>query len=465
MPERARRLVGAARNGLAAARMAGTALGWTAASAALLGAVIAVARGLGADAAGLPLFAAAAALAAAAGAGAALLRRPGEEEAALFVDRALGDRELMSAALYCEKRGMTGPFDGLIGEAAEERAAAELARRGRKFDYGFNRLRIRAALALASLVVGGALVVAAAGIEGRVAGALGGGDRGPGDAFADQASPVSAAASREIARSVFPEDSRLAKAAERALASGRIEDFRELVRKADAELARRIAKSGSALERDRLEKERRALKDAADEAEKQSASLGDEKDAKDAKGPKKDRTRKENGRDRAEGRDDPGKDGPDDRGERRGRDEAQDQGGPGSMALEEGAEQGEEAGMVDQPGDGGNGDGEEKKDEVSGMRLPGGGGDKAGRGEGRLRDFPRMSPRASAETLKLGGSDEDPFEIVLPGGKRAAGPVTAAEAVRSAEAAMSRERVPVEYGDYVRAYYLSIASEEEGAEE
>ncbi len=463
MPERTRRLVGAARNGLAAARMAGTALGWTAASAALLGAAIAVARGLGADAAGLPLFAAAAALVAAAGAGVAFLRRPGEEEAALFVDRALGDRELMSAALYCEKRGMTGPFDGLIEEAAEERASAELARRGRAFDYGFKRLRRRTAGALASFVVGAALVIAAAGIEGRVAGALSGGDRGPGNASAEQARAVSTGASREIARSVFPEDSRLAKAAERALASGRIEDFRELVRKADAELARRIAKSGSALERDRLEKQRRALKDAADEAEKQSASLGDEKDAKDAKGPKKDRTRKENGSDRAEGRDDPGKERGNDRGERR--DEAQDQGGPGSMAMEDGGEQGEEVGMVEEPGDGGNGDGEEKKDDASGMRPPGGGGDKAGRGEGRLRDFQRITPRASTETLKLGGSDEDPFEIVLPGGKRVAGPVTAAEAVRSAEAAMSRERVPVEYGDYVRTYYLSIASEEEGAEE
>jgi hypothetical protein len=53
------------------------------------------------------------------------------------------------------------------------------------------------------------------------------------------------------------------------------------------------------------------------------------------------------------------------------------------------------------------------------------------------------------------------FELVLPG-QEASAPISGlvADSRRSAEAALSREGLPLEYEDFVRSYFLSLSKGE-----
>jgi hypothetical protein len=463
--ERARLLIARSRRRLIASAMLRAALGWLAASAAASGLAVGVASAAGAAWAGPVLFSALCAIALASGGLSALTRIPSAARTAAFLDAQLGNGELLSAALHCEGRGMSGRFDRIVVREAEA-AAGESAEKGRKFDFGRRRLARLAALAVASVMAGILLSLVP-----RFP-ALASGGRNAGNPVENSALSraegrgMRASAARSVARSVFPDDSRLTREAEKALEDGRYGDFRSMIEKADADLARRIAKSASALERDRLQKEKKALDEAAakamDDVAKENEENGGRKEREDPP-PGKRRAGDEGGggEEEAGGAGQGRKPGTGKEGKGRGEDRQ-----AAARALEAAGDEGRDPSAPD--GEAGVGAGESDEGGEGGDKganaLPGeGAGDEPGRGSGPEREFARLKPREKGgKAVKLGGPESDPMEIVMPGKERKAAPGAAAEAIRSAEAALARERLPLEYGDYVREYFLSIAENERG---
>jgi hypothetical protein len=392
--------------------------------------------------------------------------------AARLADEGLGTAEVLSAALLCSARGCGGRFDPLIMARAEEISAKKP-----RVEIGFSSIWKRA-LRVAALAAAGALVAALPGTLGMreflfASGHGKAGTEGE-QTVAGAASPGRGEMARAIANSLFPDDARLARAAERSISSGRLDQLRDMLSRADADLGKRIAKSDSLLERERLERERQALRDAAAKAMEQMAQDTQSQGEQSTQGLSQ-------GQGQGLGQGSQGQpEGSDTRssGKSPGGAEGDRTGGPqGTNPNENGSGQSGQdpaPGGQGQPGEGqDSGQGADQSGSASeqgGTGVADGagqprilGGSAAGRGSGSAKDWGKIDPRSDPNRSAVLKNDESGLmELVLPGteaGRAASAPMAA---LKSAEATMARDRVPLGYQDFTRAYFLSLANMAEG---
>ncbi len=444
MADRASALIRETRAALSAAQTAWGAAGWAALAAPLAAVASFFARRLGfvSPKGSLVLWALAVLAAACAGAAKAFRRRIDRAGAALWLDRSLDDGELFSAALVCLERPEARSFDDELLERAE--ALAESVARPRPAP---GALALRAAVAAAALglsflflsradaAVAPIRVEAGSPRSGAVPEEAGGSG-----SFGADARP----SPKALAQSLFPKDARLAGLAEKAIREGKLDEVDDLVAKADADLALRGAEGGSGEQRKRLEAERERLKAAA------RAAVEDGPQGNGA---------------REAAREEPDED------EREAPEQREGEAG--------GGEAGGEDGVRDDDGSGGQGgEGEPRKD-PEGRTPPSGGGrggadqdspnaDSRGRshpgdtrpgtGAGRARSWGRIEGLAEGPEIRL---PDDPraalFDYLMPAGDPEASlSVRIEAAARSAEAAVSREDLPWEYGEYLKSYFLAL---------
>lgn len=436
MASRAAELVRATRASLARAQVAWGAASW-AAAAAPAAAALAFALGLLARLGAGPRFAAWAVLvlaAAAVGAARAYRRRVDAARAALWLDRSLASGELFSSALECLGRGRGGRFD------------EEVIARADRLAEGLGRPRpdpaplvLRSGIALAACLASAILLGSAGAWASPRAAASA---RRPGATAARAGMPAfgggATSSPREAARLVFPDDPGLAALAERALKEGRLDELGDLVAKADAELARRHAGSGSRDQRSRLEAERERLKAAA-RAAADAARQGSGASERGGAGP---------GRPEGPSEEEGG--------------EAGEDGGSGELAPpappgKDGGEspEGEEGGPARKGGRAGEPDGGDK--DASGSSRPG--DVRPGVGAGRSRGWGRVEASAGGpEALVADDPRASLFNYVMPGSDPAASMTARVEAAaRSAESAAARERLPWEYGDFLKSYFMALS--------
>ncbi len=471
------------------------ALGFLAPAAAILALLLAALRLLTAlGPAALPdrLFLAAwllgSCLAAAAGALLSARRRLRLAETAAWLDAALRDDGLFSAGLdrleAARREGAAGET-GAAGEAGAargpetfaelvlERATrlageTEAARPRLRPRPGYTRLGRRAAVAgLACLASAAILAFAGPGAR-RLAmtAALRGGlgayaSAGPAGG-ARGAEPGSPAA---LARALFPEDRAMGDRAERALRAGRLDEFRGLLRRAEAELDAKLERAAGRAERSRLGRERDRLAAAAGglggapsgglgAGRAASGALPDRLSESESGAEAEARSRSGGDRDGEEPpasrRSKPGAGPEDARPGSDPRDSAPGRSGPGG-AGPEGAEPGGE-----RNGQGGSGSGS-----VPGGKGPARGGSAPGFGTGSPRDWGPIEPRATGGVAAIAPDAEAPFHVfVLPERKAAAGEAGSfAAAGRAAEAAVRRVEAPLEYEEFVGAYFLALTGD------
>jgi len=426
--------VGRARTRLNAVVALHRALVWAAPSAVVSGLAAAIAHALGLGLAGFPLMAALFLAGAAAGALSSRSSFLSEEGAARWLDSRLGDDELFASALACLRRGGEGRFDREVIERAEAllpRAASVKAPRAPTAKRG--------GVALAALAIGAyAIFISGTIVPSEEASAR---DRSS-QAVAGPAAkaPTAASALQEgeraaalFAASLFPDDRRRATLAERALREGRIDDMRDLLKAAGLELDSKLENSISESERKKLETERERLGKAA-------SSLAATSKTPSMRGP--------GSRDGTESGEASDRDGNPQRAP-----DAQER-SPNASPDFVNARSGKDEGSSQD----GTGRGGEKG--RNGETASGGGGN--GSGAGSEGDWGPIKPSAGSGRISI-AEDKKPsyFELVLPGSD-ATSPISsfAATSRKSAEAAMSREALPLEYEDFIRSYFMTLSQGE-----
>jgi hypothetical protein len=431
---------------LNAAIVAHRALAWAAPSALAAGALVAALRALGLDAVGIPLWAGLTALGAAAGAARSRLARMDEAGAALWLDERLEDEELFSAALDCLDRGGQGPFDGAILEKA-----AGLVPRARSVRVPRGPLAKKAIISAAACAIGLYLVFLSSPIAGpSIARA-----RRTAEAAASSAGDAAKAASAleeggkaaaDFASSLFPDNKRMATLAERALREGRIDDLRDMLKAAGLELESKMARAISESERKKLARENERLQAAA-------AAMAMGMGARAPGSGKGESGSPGRGGSAQDGSANSGKFAPDSENPYGSAQGGGSRGGPGTRreGPNSGSGQGGGAG-ADGALDGGD------SGAIDGGAA-GRGGKGYGSGSGAEGDWGRVEGASGAEKAVIAPSkDASFFELVLPG-HDASEPLSriAPDSRKSAEAAMAREGVPLDYEEYVRSYFMALS--------
>jgi hypothetical protein len=373
--------------------------------------------------------------------------------AAAWIDQRIGSAELVSAAYYCLGRSLSGPYDAELVARAE----AEIGIRHRigapagalVFKPPRHVLISRALFAAAALLVSAALIESAAWLSPRL---HHGRVESQASAFAEGgffSIPETASRPGERAEpsapdmdfgSLFPEDPALAGLAERAFREGRIEDLRSMLKKAEGELERRVQRDG---DRGRARRELEALRKTESELEGAGAGRGRE-----------DPSSAESARASEPGLTEDGEPG---QGGGQGEGKAPQGGGSGGAGSPDGISP---PGKKSAPGRGEGGDeAESPSDESSPGSGSPGGGSAPGTGSGRAKDWGRIEPGAKAEEAEIPVDPEAAFYSYVLRERASEGGLSEAlaDAERSAEAAISRNSVPVDYGSFVRSYFLELA--------
>jgi hypothetical protein len=423
--------VAGARRRLNAAIVAHRALAWAIPSAAAAAVAAAALRLAGLETAGFLLWAFILAAGSAVGAARGLGSRMGTADAARWLDEALGEDELLSAALVCLERGRSGRFDDEVLAKAEPQAE-----RAAGIRPPIRPTARKAALAAAAATASILAIIVARPLDPFFSDGAAAGRRAASTQEARAKASASESESREaasaLAAALFPDDKRMAMLAQRALREGRLDDFKDILRGADIDLSSRIDRTVSELEKKKLTKERDRVRDAMNSM---IASSGGDSEGADS------------GEGQGGGRDGEG-----------GQEEGDASGGGRAPGSAEGIEPGEaEAGggegasgdMQGTAGSGGTGAGE----------GAGRGGEGWGTGTGSPRDWGTVEPKAGSAKASLDLADDSSFfELVLPG-EGASAPLASVlpGSRRSAESAMSREGVPLEYRDFVRSYFMALS--------
>jgi hypothetical protein len=423
--------IAGARSRLNAVIVAHRALAWAVPAAAAAAAAAVALRLAGLEAAGLAAWAVILAAGAAAGAARGMASRMGTADAARWLDERLGKEELLSAALVCIARGRSGRFDEKVLADAEARAALAA-----KIKPPAKPTARKATMAAAAATASVLALVLARPLDPYFSDPGSAGRRAPISREARAKASASDSESREaaaaLAASLFPNDKRMATLAQRALREGRLDDFQDILKGADVDLSSRIDRSVSELEKKKLTRERDRLRDAMNSL---AASSGG--DAERA-----DRGEGEGGGSGGEG--------------------GQDEGilsGSGRAPGDAGAQERGEGGEAG--GEGGSGDMESAAGQggTNGGEGGGTGGEGWGTGSGSPRSWGTVEPKAGKAAASLDLADDSSFfELVLPG-EGAAAPLASVlpDSRRSAESAMSREGVPLEYRDFVRSYFMALS--------
>jgi len=506
MRTEAQRAASRARRSLNAIAILSGGLLWlapTAVAAGLLVLVLVATGRMPEGATPLSVWGIASALAFFGGALAALRRRLDDCAAAAWLDERLGTRELLSAALGLARPGRrVGRFDRDVAERAEAVARTPAARHpGWPLGVLLRRAIPAAAACLALPAILAWADPASLGSAFRAGGRVEGGDRlevaARQRSSARQEGAVALASGADaavVARFLFAEDPARADAAERALREGRAEEFRNLLERAVRDLDSRLSRAVGEDERERLLEEKRRLEEALAALDESTWSGGS------SNGSSQERSSSASGRPGSEGgspgqfsgEGDSATDGssraPPQR--RTGQDDAaQVDGGSGKGGAErkspgDGAEK---RGKGAAPGVGPGGESPQGGDGSAGGSGPGpGGSDRAGEGSGgegegsgsgpagggsrpgdagasggigQARDRGRLSPQASGGILTVAPDRAASFfDYVLKGrDPGAALPGLALQVARAAESPIANEGLPLEYEDFLRAYFLALA--------
>jgi hypothetical protein len=445
------RVIAQARRRLDAAILAQRALRWVAPAALASGFVLALAELAGLRFAALPLMAAVVVAAAGAGTASAWKARMDACQAARWLDRGLGDEELLSAALCCIEEPSRREF----GEKLVEAAAAQLPR-ARTLRASSLPLAKAGALAIAALGLGLGAMALAGSARGdavsapRVAKAGAQGDQALDAETASALASESVGGASSFASSLFPEDKRLAKLTERALREGRIDDLRDLLNAADLELESRMDRPIGDLERSKLGEERRRIQEAASVLDRRGGSgksAGGSRGRAGGDGAAQEEGETENRYSRAAP-------------EAGGTPEYGQGGAPGDSPSS-----GKSGGAF---GEGSGGQDSEGEQNYPGERGGAGsgagrGGSSYGTGQGAEGSWGPIEGQLSTEKAVIPSPKDSPFfELVLPGADSSL-PLSkiAPASAKSAESAMSRQSVPLEYEEFVRSYFLSLSKGDE----
>ena len=438
MPDLVLSAVARARRSLNALIVAAGALAWAAPSSLAGGAAALALRAAGIDGGAL-VWAAALAAGTAIGAARGFSRRMDDYSAAYWLDDRMRDGELLAAALACIFRGMSGRFDADI----VERAGA-YARRASKVGLPLRNIARKAALAAAACAASVAFISLGSPMAGAAAAATGPAARseeeaGGGEpAFGEEAGSDPSSFAREL----FPDDKRLATLAERALREGRTKDFAELLKKAGIELEEDSDRAVGEMARRNLADRGEAPERGGGGASNRSGA-GGRRLAAGGRPELADGAEGDGGGGEAGG----GEDGDGPSGSGRGEEPGEGLPYPG------GGEDGPGSG-----GRGGRGAGDEEADGV--LR----GGDGWGTGEGAAREWGRIDPSAGGGDAIIPQSEDAPFlEIVLPGRDPDGSPSAVSPAAgRSSGSAAGRARLPYEYEEYLRSYFLALSEGDRG---
>ena len=426
------------------------AFAWAAPAALASGILVASIRALGLDAGGFALWAALSLAGAAAGAFASRSSFLDEAGAARWLDERLEDDELLTAAIACLRRGSEGRFDEALADRAEE-----LLPRAEGMKASRRPLAKQGAKALAALAIGAYLIflsgMTTAPQDGTTARTRAEAGRGAvaKAATAEEAISEGGKAAAEFAASLFPDDKRMATLAERALREGRLDDLRELLKKAGLDIDAKLAGSPAESERKKLARDREKLGDAATAlahaARGRFAGSGGA-----AKGGENQGSGDSQGVSPSDARPFAGQGGR----------------GGGSARPPDSLDNSPDAAAKASPyadGEGGDAGGKGASGAEGGGEGPAGKGGKGyGKGSGAAGDWGNIEPLKGKGSLDI-AAPKNPnfFELVLPGSD-ASQPASglAASSRKSAEAAMSREGLPLEYEDSVRSYYLQLSKGE-----
>jgi hypothetical protein len=432
--------VGRARTRLNAVVALHRALVWAAPSAVVSGLAAAIAHALGLGLAGFPLMAALSLAGAAAGALSSRSSFLSEEGAARWLDSRLGDDELFASALACLHRGGEGRFDRELIERATNilpRAASIKAPRAPTAKRGGVALAAVAIGAYAILISGTIAPSQEAAARDRSSQAA----AGPAAKAPTAASALEEGgrAAAEFAASLFPDDRRRATLAERALREGRIDDMRDLLKAAGLELDSKLANSIS-------ESERRKFATERDRLGKAASSLAAASKAASMRGPGS-RGGTGNGEANDRGVDSRGSPGAHERSPNASPDFANAKSGNNGGSSKDGVASGGEKGRSGDTASGGGADGV---------------GSGAGSGSGSDGDWGPIKSSVGSGTISI-AADKTPsyFELVLPGSDTTSPTSSFASTSRkSAEAAMSREALPLEYENFIRSYFMTLSQGE-----
>jgi hypothetical protein len=283
----------------------------------------------------------------------------------------------------------------------------------------------------------------AAVIRGATEAAAGSSPRAEPRRASDGGDSSGAASPAELARSLFPGDEARGREAEAALRAGRVEEFRRLLRRAGEDLGRRLTRAA--------EPERRKLLEEGRRIAAMEEGLGGE--SREGSGGFERLPEGEAGRGgEAEGGPEAGRE-----------EEASREGDPGASPRR-GLGQGDESPSASPGkgrGEGGAGQPGTERDSGAGPGgdIRPGGGLLPGEGPGRARDWGPVTPRAAGPEAAIAPDPEAPFfAFVLPGADPSGAEAEALAAPgRSAESALRREPLPLEYEGLLRSYFLELA--------
>ncbi len=422
------------------------------------GLFVAALRAFGIESAGYPLWALLGLVSATAGAIASRTSLLDERGAARWLDTRLGENDLVSAAQSCLRRPSGGRFDAEVLERASLLVPKAAALRPPR-----SPLAKRAGMAVVAAALGAYAVLLSSPIDFSAA---------PGAAVkrarADTMTQAAIAAIEEggraaadFATSLFPDDKRMAKAAERALREGRIEDLHDLIDAAGLELDSMLDRTLDEIERRKLARERERLGQAGASLallQQQGAGNGSSGDRGGGRvGPPAD---SRPAPDSGQGGDRRADRSGDRKGDSRDDRDAFEPTPDGSR--ESAKSSGEESSRS--PGSGETGDQSTERPATAGRGGDAGrSGNDFGLGTG---DEAAKNDLAGGES---GGEAAIPlpknasfFELVLPGEKTTTplGRVIPSSR-KSAESAMSRDALPLEYEDFVKSYFMALQQGDE----
>lgn len=373
-------------------------------------------------------------------------RRLDLEKTAQWLDDYLKDRQALAAALECMKHGGTGRFDEAV-----IRRARDIAAEDRTIHWPTHRLLRQAGITLAVFIgISLLFLVKIPGLPdyGNPAarsdqtGAVGQNRR----STAGLRSGLAVQSAHTAAEMLFPENPAMAAAAERAIREGNTDLLEQLLKEAQLEIDKdlNLAQNSSTTEQERLRSESQKRQRMIDSLSSQGSNLSN--------------SRESSGR--------PGQDHRGEDGEIPG--SSRNQSNPGNQYS--GGER--PIGNNPQPGPyqpgqtiggGPQGPGQQAPlNSETGSGLSGKGG--PGRQPGAERDWGKVAAANSGQQLVISQSKPGAMlELVLPG-KNITVPLSEAlpDWRRAAEAALSREGVPGEYQDFVRAYFLELSQETMG---
>lgn len=365
-------------------------------------------------------------------------RRLDSAETARWLDAKYRNGELLSAALFCAERGKQGPFDSAVMERAT--AFIDAAPTVRP---ALSVLARQAAFALAALLILpiGLVVLPnprpnpSAGRDGSVA-VSGAGDSTRQDG--DVAGDLDARSPDTIARSLFPDERRLAAIAERMIREGRIDDLKDILNRAETDYRDRIKRAESALERSRLEDELEQFQQRSREALDQTGdSQGNE-----AKGPGKSAANAESALNR------------------QSRSSTNSSSSQGEKGVTDGrapqSSRSQKAWMDGKPKQGIAGQGE-----ANGREMGSKPGDNAAGTDdsGESMAWDKIGRTSSGKSILTNDTEQDQlFELVMTGKSPTLREGTfSVRSQRATETAVSREATPRDYEEYIRSYFITLS--------